>query len=169
MSAKPKTQHLVYLALGSNLGKRSENLRQAREALDAQGWLKDSSQIFETPPWGIVDQPSFLNQVVKIETSYSPARLLNFLKRLEVQLGRTPAERYGPRVIDIDILFYDEAIIEQRKLKIPHPRLAERAFVLVPLAELAPQLRHPLTHLTATEMLELVDTSGIRNYSAQHK
>lgn len=129
-----------------------------------QGWLRSSSPIYETPPWGIVDQPAFLNQVVQIETSLSPVKLLSFLKRLEAHLGRIPAERYGPRLIDIDILFYNNKIVERRKLKIPHPRLAERAFVLVPLADLAPQLRHPVSHKSVSEMLSQVDRSGIKRY-----
>lgn len=129
-----------------------------------QGWLRASSPIYETPPWGIVDQPAFLNQVVQIETSLSPVKLLSFLKRLETQLGRIPAERYGPRLIDIDILFYNNEIMERRKLKIPHPRLAERAFVLVPLADLAPQLRHPVSHKSVSEMLSQVDSTGINRY-----
>jgi len=134
-----------------------------------QGWLKASSPIYETPPWGIVDQPAFLNQVVQIETSLSPVKLLSFLKRLEVQLGRTPTERYGPRLIDIDILFYNNKIVDRRKLKIPHPRLAERAFVLVPLADLAPQLRHPVSHKTVSEMLSQVDSTGIQRYSTRQE
>ena len=154
----------MYLALGSNLGIRSKNLKNARNALEMQGWLKDSSPIYETPPWGIVDQPAFLNQVVRIETSLSPGKLLSFLKRLEIQLGRTPAERYGPRLIDIDILFYNNKIVERKKLRIPHPRLAERAFVLVPLADLAPQLRHPVSQKSISEMLSQVDSTGIRRY-----
>jgi len=129
-----------------------------------QGWLRASSPIYETPPWGIVDQPAFLNQVVQIETSLSPVKLLSFLKQLEAQLGRIPAERYGPRLIDIDILFYNNQIVERRKLKIPHPRLAERAFVLVPLADLAPQLRHPVSHKSVSEMLSQVDSTGIKRY-----
>ncbi|OGO33001.1 MAG: 2-amino-4-hydroxy-6-hydroxymethyldihydropteridine diphosphokinase [Chloroflexi bacterium RBG_16_54_18] len=164
MSTPSTAWHLVYLALGSNLGIRSKNLENARNALEMQGWLRDSSSIYETPPWGIVDQPAFLNQVVRIETSFSPVKLLSFLKRLEIQLGRTPAEKYGPRLIDIDILFYNNKVIDRRKLKIPHPRLAERAFVLVPLADLAPQLRHPVNHKSISEMLNLVDISGIRRY-----
>jgi 2-amino-4-hydroxy-6-hydroxymethyldihydropteridine diphosphokinase len=140
-----------------------------RKALEMQGWLKASSPIYETPPWGIVDQPAFLNQVVQIETSLSPVKLLSFLKRLEVQLGRTPTERYGPRLIDIDILFYNNKIVDRRKLKIPHPRLAERAFVLVPLADLAPQLRHPVSHKTVSEMLSQVDSTGIQRYSTRQE
>lgn len=101
-----------------------------------------------------------------VETRLSPHRLLSYLKRLEVQLGRMPAERYGPRVIDIDILFYDDIVVEKHKLRIPHPRLPERAFVLVPLADLAPQLVHPVTKKTVLEMLSQVDRSGIVRFSA---
>jgi len=164
LSTPSIASHLVYLALGSNLGIRSKNLENARNALEMQGWLKESSPIYETPPWGIVDQPAFLNQVVKIETNLSPVKLLSFLKQLEIKLGRTPAERYGPRLIDIDILFYNNEIVNRRKLKIPHPRLAERAFVLVPLADLAPLLRHPASQKTVSEMLSQVDSAGIRRY-----
>lgn len=159
-----KPTHIVYLALGSNLGNRAENLEKTCQALDQHGWLMARSPVYETPPWGIVEQPAFLNQVIKIETSLAPVRLLTFLKRLEIQLGRTPAERYGPRVIDIDILFYDDRVVQRRKLKIPHPRLPERAFVLVPLADLAPEMVHPVTKKRVVEMLNQVDRAGINRY-----
>jgi 2-amino-4-hydroxy-6-hydroxymethyldihydropteridine diphosphokinase len=125
------------------------------------------SRIFETPPWGFADQPAFLNQVVEGQTRLSPADLLDTVKDLETRLGRVATFRYGPRVIDIDILFYGDQIIEIPGLSIPHPRLAERAFVLVPLADLAPNLRHPVTGKTVAEMLGQVETGEIHPYPAQ--
>jgi 2-amino-4-hydroxy-6-hydroxymethyldihydropteridine diphosphokinase len=152
---------VVFLALGSNLGDRAANLQAAQRALPPAVRLVAISPIYETPPWGILEQPAFLNQALKAETDLSPQDLLAYLKRLEVQLGRQPGQRYGPRQIDLDILFYADRVLETEKLSIPHPRLAERAFVLVPLADIAPDLRHPLTGKTAKEMLELLDTTGI--------
>lgn len=154
----------IYIALGTNLGDRLANLQAARQALSPQVKLLACSTIYETPPWGYLDQPAFLNQVVKGETSISPQDLLAFLKRLETQLGRRPAVRYGPRLIDLDLLFYGSRVLETPDLAIPHPRLAERAFVLVPLAELAPDLRHPILESTMQELLEKLDTTGITPY-----
>ena len=161
----PSEKHTAYLALGTNLGNRLLNLKTAREALSERVRLVASSPVYETPPWGILDQPAFLNQVVQVETELSPSDLLRYLKRLEMHMGRVPAERYGPRLIDIDILFYDQRMVEMRTLRIPHPHLAERAFVLVPLADLAPDLRHPATGKTISNMLAHTDASGIHLFS----
>ena len=154
----------ILLALGTNLGERLQNLRAALHAMPPEVIPLRVSSVYETPPWGITDQPAFLNMVVEADTSLTPSDLLSFLKTLEVRLGRVQAARYGPRLIDLDILFYGEQIIQQPGLQIPHPRLAERAFVLVPLAEIAPDFIHPQLGETVAALLSRVDTSGIHPY-----
>jgi 2-amino-4-hydroxy-6-hydroxymethyldihydropteridine diphosphokinase len=160
---------MIYLALGTNIGDRAANLQAAREALASQVKILAASRIYETPPWGVVDQPAFLNQALRARTGLAPLELLAYLKQLEVDLGRLPSVRYGPRQIDLDILFYDDQTLDLPGLTIPHPRLAERAFVLVPLADLAPDLVHPVTGKTVQEMLEQVDRQGIVVYAASAK
>lgn len=141
------------------------NLEAARLALPPQVSVVSASPVYETPPWGVADQPAFLNQALHTQTTLEPLDLLHYLKRLEERMGRQPGMRYGPRLIDLDILFYGNRILETPNLVIPHPRLAERAFVLVPLADLAPDLRHPLLGKTVRELLASVDCSGIQLYS----
>jgi 2-amino-4-hydroxy-6-hydroxymethyldihydropteridine diphosphokinase len=154
----------IYLALGTNLGDRLANLRAAIAALPPAVRVARESPVYETPPWGIADQPAFLNMVLEAETDRAPLALLEYLKGLETRLGRQPGLRYGPRLIDLDILFYDDLVLDTPPLVIPHPRLHERAFVLVPLAYLAPDLRHPPGG-TVRELLAKVDTAGIRLYN----
>jgi 2-amino-4-hydroxy-6-hydroxymethyldihydropteridine diphosphokinase len=150
-----------YLGLGSNLGDRLATLVAARAALLPLVRLTAASPIYETTPWGVTDQPLFLNQVVRGLTELSPLELLDYLKGIETVLGRQPSYRYGPRLIDLDILLYDNLVVQTPELVIPHPRLAERAFVLVPLADLAPNLRHPISSLTVRQLLNAVDKEGI--------
>lgn len=154
--------HIIYLGLGSNLGDRQANLQTAAAGLTPKVNLLRVSSVYETEPWGYRDQPAFLNQVLEGETNLHPLDLLAFLKNLEITLGRQATFLYGPRLIDIDILFYDLAVINQPGLVIPHPRLAERAFMLVPLAELAPELYHPSLGLTICKLRNQIDTSGVK-------
>ncbi|MCS7010182.1 MAG: 2-amino-4-hydroxy-6-hydroxymethyldihydropteridine diphosphokinase [Anaerolineales bacterium] len=154
----------IFLALGTNLGDRLKNLQRALTALPPSVHVLRSSPIYETSPWGITDQPEFLNMVIEGETKLSPLDLLRFLKDLERQLGRTPSLRYGPRLIDLDILFYDELLLDTPELTIPHPRLHERAFVLVPLADLAPDFLHPRLGRPVRDLLMAVERTGIRLY-----
>lgn len=154
-------EYIVYLALGSNMGNRLANLKAAIGNLTPQMNVKKKSSVYETPPWGFPDQAAFLNQVVKVETYLKPGALLSHLKLLEAALGRVPSFENGPRLIDIDILFFDDVIMDTPPLVIPHPRLHERAFVLVPLAELAADLGHPVLHKTVSELLDDVDRSEI--------
>ena len=157
-------EHTVYLALGSNLGDRLTNLKQALSSLTPQLDVKAKSQVYETPPWGFEDQPKFLNQVIKAKTYLDPEPLLKHLKRLEVALGRKESFPNGPRLIDIDVLFYDDLVLNKPSLIIPHPRLHERGFVLLPLVELAPDLVHPVHKKTIREMLALVNVEGIQKF-----
>ena len=153
----------IYLSLGSNIGDREANLRKAVEQLASQDMrVLHTSRIYETEPVDYVDQAWFLNQVVEAETTLFPMQLLTRVGRVERDLGRKRIVRKGPRTIDIDILFYGAAVVETTRLEIPHPRIAERRFVLVPLAELAPDLRHPVTHRTIRQMLESAPPAVVR-------
>jgi 2-amino-4-hydroxy-6-hydroxymethyldihydropteridine diphosphokinase len=155
---------IVYLALGTNLGDRLANLHAALHALAPEVRVRAESRVYETPPWGFTDQPAFLNMAVKAETSLDPASLLKRLKQIEVEVGREPSFRYGPRRIDLDILFYDDLALKTETLTIPHPRLHERAFVLVPLVDLAPGLIHPVLGKSVADLLSALDQSGIELY-----
>ena len=152
---------LVYLSVGSNLGDRKKNLESVENLLSPQVLLKSKSRIYETEPWGYQDQPKFLNQVLVVTTSLYPLELLAYLKEIEKSIGRIQRFRNGPREVDIDILIYNDKVINQENLTIPHQRLAERAFVLVPLAELAPDLTLPGSESTITDLLQSIDTSDV--------
>ena len=153
----------IYLSLGSNIGDREGNLRQAVErlaSLDVR--VLHASRIYETEPLDYKNQAWFLNQVVEAETALFPMQLLTRIGRVERELGRVRTVPKGPRTIDIDILFYAAAVVETARLEIPHPRIAERRFVLEPLAELAPDLRHPVTHRSVRQMLESAPPAVVR-------
>ena len=159
--------HIVYLALGSNMGNRLSNLKAAVLNLTPQMTVKQKSSVYETPPWGFTEQDAFLNQVVKVTTYLEPEPLLRHLKRMETALGRVPNFQNGPRVIDIDILFFDKMIINTPPLMVPHPRLHERAFVLVPLAEIEPDFIHPILQRPINKILEDVDRSEIKLFAGK--
>jgi len=152
----------VYLALGTNLGDREANLQAARDSLALKMEIVRQSPIYITPPWGYADQPEFLNQVVEVETSLEPLPLLHFLKDIEADMGREKTFRNGPRLIDLDILFYGQRIIQEKDLCIPHPRLQGRAFVLVPLNDLVPDFIHPVFQESVHTLLSKVNTQGVR-------
>lgn len=156
---------VVYLSLGTNLGDRLANLRKAQHTLAPGVRILSESRVYETPAWGYEDQPPFLNMAIKAETDLEPHPLLTRLKDLERELGRTPTFRWGPRLIDVDILFYDDRILELPDLIIPHPRLQERAFVLVPLRDIAPDFVHPVLRKTISELLATLDASTIMPFS----
>ncbi|MGB9552892.1 MAG: 2-amino-4-hydroxy-6-hydroxymethyldihydropteridine diphosphokinase, partial [bacterium] len=156
------SSHKAYLGLGSNLGDRQNNLIQALQQLKSQVKVEKVSSFYETEPVGFLDQPLFINAVCLISTELNPQELFSFIKRIERRMGRQPSFRNAPRPIDIDILFYDDLVLDSPELTIPHPSLHQRAFVLVPLSEIAPALVHPVLKKTVAELLKTVDTSGIR-------
>ncbi len=155
---------VAYLGLGSNLGNRQDNLASAMALLSQRLRMGAVSSIYDTEPVGETEQPRFLNMVCQVNTRLAPPELLTLAKAIESKLGRS-GRTNAPRAIDIDILFYDEVVIETEGLVIPHPRLAERAFVLVPLAEIAPDLVHPVNGKTVKELLAGVDgTQGVTKW-----
>jgi 2-amino-4-hydroxy-6-hydroxymethyldihydropteridine diphosphokinase len=157
---------IVYIGLGSNLGERAENLALARERLNAAGVsILRASSIYETAPRDVTNQPTFLNQVIEAETALFPRQLLARVANIERELGRKRTIAKGPRIIDIDILLFGTFIVKTPELEIPHPRIMERRFVLEPLAELAPDLRHPVTRMSAREMLAKVADQHARRFS----
>lgn len=154
-------QRTVYLGLGANIGNRESNLRKAVKMLCERGCeLTAASSLYETKPVGITDQPDFLNAVVAVKTALNPLDLLTVCRRIEQDMGRVRTLRYGPRVIDIDILIYEGAESSDDELTIPHPRILDRAFVLVPLAEIAPDIE--IDHgVTACQAARRADQSGV--------
>lgn len=156
----------VYILSGSNLGDRMANLAQALQAIEKQaGTLISQSQLYETAAWGLEEQPSFLNQVIEIQTALSPEALLSSLLGIEKQMGRERKQKWGERLIDLDILYYGDLVTESPLLQIPHPHIAARRFTLVPLCELAPLLPHPLLGKTQLQLLkECPDPLEVRVY-----
>ncbi len=156
-----ETQAWAFLGLGGNIGDPAAAMAAALRALDASAEVRvvAVSSLYRTPPWGLADQPDFLNAVAEIRTSASPRQLLELCLATEASLKRVRSIRWGPRVIDIDILDFDGLVIDEPGLQVPHPRMSDRAFVLAPLAEIAPDF--PITGTTAARRLRELDRAGI--------
>jgi 2-amino-4-hydroxy-6-hydroxymethyldihydropteridine diphosphokinase len=160
----------VYLSLGSNLGDRALNLALARKHLEAEDVrILRASSIYETAPRDLTAQPWFLNQVIEAETSLFPRQLLHRVLKVERAMGRKRTAPKGPRVIDVDILLFGASTVSTPELDIPHPRMAERRFVLEPLAELAPDLRHPVMLKSVRDMLAKVMDQAVRRHPAESR
>lgn len=146
----------AYLLTGGNMGNRRENLAKAFDYINEEcGPVPKASSVYETAAWGKNDQPSFLNQVLEIETALTAPQLLKKILMIEKKLGRVREEKYGPRIIDIDILLFNDEVYQLPMLEIPHPQLQNRRFVLVPLAEIAPHFIHPVLKKTIAELLAI--------------
>ena len=152
--------HRAYLGMGTNLGDRAANIAEAALRLADLGTVAAISSLHETEPWGITEQPKFLNAACLLLTKLPPYDLLLALKHIEQAMGRTPTVRNGPRLIDIDILFYDDVILAKPGLTIPHAHLHERSFVLCPLVEIAPDVVHPVLKRTVRELAEMLGDMG---------
>ena len=143
----------VFLSLGSNMGDRRVNLRTASTLVEKEiGKIVKSSHLYETQPWGKTDQDPFINQVVMANTTLEPRDLLEAITFIEREMGRLKKEKWGPRIIDVDILFYGKRVIRDKGLEIPHPELHERAFVLVPMLEIDPEFEHPILKQAIDEL-----------------
>jgi 2-amino-4-hydroxy-6-hydroxymethyldihydropteridine diphosphokinase len=151
---------LARVGLGSNLGDSRGNIARAVAALEALGTVTARSSLFRSKPWGVLDQPDFLNAAVLLETALAPHALLAALKRIEVEVGRTETVRWGPRVVDLDILAYDDVVLDDPDLTIPHPRLHERAFALVPLAQIDPSFAEAARRLSPASLAEVAEEPG---------
>ena len=153
----------IFLSIGSNVGDRKDNLGKGRKNLERKKIkIVKVSSLYLTPPWGKTNQREFINQVIEGETTLSPRELLSSIKSIEREMGRKDLEKWGPRLIDIDILFYGDKIIEEEDLIIPHPLIPQRAFILVPLNEIASEFMHPVKKEKIKDLLLRVDRKGIR-------
>ncbi len=157
----------AWLLTGSNMGERENYLEAARTLIAAQcGTVRKTSSLYETAAWGKTDQPSFLNQALELETPLNARQLIRRLLKIEKQLGRIREEKYGPRLIDIDILLYGQEVHQYDLLKLPHPELPNRRFALLPLAEIAGELHHPVLHQSINDLLATCpDTLDVRKVS----
>ncbi|MEI8225557.1 MAG: 2-amino-4-hydroxy-6-hydroxymethyldihydropteridine diphosphokinase [Bacteroidota bacterium] len=159
--------NIVFLGIGTNLGNRENNLKEAVARIEEHiGQVLKSSSVYETEPWGFQSGDEFLNMVVKVETKLIPAGLLERIQMIESLLGRVRGEKqYSSRVIDIDILLYEGMVIDEKSLKIPHPMMHERKFVLVPLCEIEPELVHPVLNKSVASLLKTCkDKSNVKKY-----
>lgn len=148
-------KHTAYVALGTNLGNRQKNLELALQLLAQNGVrVVKVSTFIETEPYGVTDQPNFLNGICQVETDLTPIELLRLLLKLELDMGRVRLRHWGERIIDLDLIIYEDQIINTSELILPHPDMTNRDFVLRPLAEIAPNLKHPVLHQTIQQLLE---------------
>ena len=155
-------QVTVYLSLGSNVGDREDNLRVAFQFLGERFRIDKKSSLYDTAPQANPDQPRFLNQVCSVKTFLGPNEMLLLCQSIEGKLGRVPMSHNNPRIMDIDILLYGDKVVNEPKLAIPHPEMTKRAFVLIPLAEIAPDLVHPVAKKTIKKLVaELKDDQGV--------
>ena len=148
-----ESMNSFYLLIGGNEGDREAALSEARAQIETTGAIRQVSSLYETAPWGRTDQPWFLNQALRLETAADAPALLGILLHIEERMGRKRLEKYGSRRIDIDILFFNDAIVRLPNLVIPHPEIANRRFVLEPMNEISPDYRHPVLHLSVRELL----------------
>ena len=155
---------MIYIGIGANLGDREKTLQEAVRVLNAHPEIAvvAASAVYETAPVGVIDQPDFLNAVLQIRTRLSARKLLNDLLAVERQFGRTRRTRWGPRTLDLDILLYGDAVIHQPGLCVPHPHLHERAFVLIPLCDLDPHLKHPISRQSMRVLAAALRDSPVR-------
>lgn len=163
-----KSIYTAFISTGSNLGNRFENLNLAKQFIQQScGNIVSASSVYETAAWGMRQQPDFYNQVLKIETYLSPHQLLNKLLSIEDRMGRVRKEKYGPRIIDLDILLFNEEVVNDEHLKIPHPHLTQRKFILIPLNEIATDFFHPVEKKSIHQLLlDCTDTLNVNKISA---
>jgi len=159
----------VFLLLGSNLGDRMQILQSAEILIEERiGKIQSASSVYETAPWGVLDQPAFLNRILIVTTGLVPEEVLHVVLEIEHELGRVRYERWGARVIDIDMLYYQNVIMDSSRLTLPHPRLHERRFTLVPLNEIAPDFIHPVLLKTTSQLLaECSDPGSVNTISTK--
>ena len=160
--------HTAYIGIGSNLGTPDKNCEEAMEKISTNGGIKivSKSLLYQTAPVGHIKQDWFVNSVIKIDTQLSPKELMSFLLNIESEMGRIRKEKWGPRLIDLDLLFYDNLILNQKEITLPHPEIQNRKFVLTPLNEIAENLTHPILKRTIKFLLqELSDDAEVKKLS----